>query len=576
VITGERGDYRLARPYESAQVPATVQAVLAARIDRLDPADKRLLQAAAVVGKDVPYPLLQAIAELPDAALAAGLARLQAGEFLYETRLFPDLEYTFKHALTHEVTYGSLVQERRRALHLWTLEALEALSPEQRAERIELLAHHAYRGEAWDRAAAYSEQAGRRAAGRSAHRAAAAHVEQALDALRRLPQQATSPGRQIDLYIALRNALQPLADFPRLHEALQAAQSLAEAHDDRPRLGRVLAHLCAYHAHIGECAPAVAYGERALALGKALDDVPLQIMANYQLGGAYWIQNPGRGIAPLRRNLLLFANHRPDERFGLAVPAAPMGRGLLAAALAACGEFAEARAHAEEAFRLAVEIDHPQSMSATCFRLADVHREQGLFDRAIPLLERGLAIAQTWEIRVWYLINAAALSIVQARTGRQVEALATLEPISAQLHAGVIPIYYGLAFMGESYWLAGRGDQGKALADEALAWAQSQQDRAHEGRLLRLLGDIATAAEPCISSEAESHYRQALSIAEELGLRPLVAHCHLGLGMLYQKLGREAQAQAELGTAAEMYRTMEMTYWLARAEAELGRIASAP
>src|SRR5262249_11692687 len=112
VLQGERGAYRLARPFESTQVPATVQAVLAARIDRLAPEDKRLLQAAAVIGKDVPYALLQAIAEQPEDALRQGLARLHAAEFVYETSLFPDLEYTFKHALTHEVAYGSLLQER--------------------------------------------------------------------------------------------------------------------------------------------------------------------------------------------------------------------------------------------------------------------------------------------------------------------------------------------------------------------------------------------------------------------------------------------------------------------------------
>src|SRR5262249_11492362 len=117
MLVGERGAYGLAKPFESAQVPATVQAVLAARIDRLGPEDKRLLQSASVIGKDVPYPLLQAIAELPENALKQGLARLQAAEFLYETSLFPDSEYTFKHALTHEVAYGSLLQERRRALH---------------------------------------------------------------------------------------------------------------------------------------------------------------------------------------------------------------------------------------------------------------------------------------------------------------------------------------------------------------------------------------------------------------------------------------------------------------------------
>jgi class 3 adenylate cyclase len=115
-LVGERGAYRLGRPLDAIQVPATVQAVLAARTDRLAPEDKRLLQCATVIGKDVPYPLLQAVADLSEPALRQGLARLQAAEFLYETSLYPEAEYTFKHALTHEVAYGSLLQERRRAI----------------------------------------------------------------------------------------------------------------------------------------------------------------------------------------------------------------------------------------------------------------------------------------------------------------------------------------------------------------------------------------------------------------------------------------------------------------------------
>jgi predicted ATPase len=113
-LAGERGAYQLTRPVEQLRMPATVQAILAARIDRLDPEAKRLLQAAAVIGKDVALPLLLAIADAPEPEVRADLARLQAAEFLYEVRLFPDLEYTFKHALTHEVTYGGLLQQRRR------------------------------------------------------------------------------------------------------------------------------------------------------------------------------------------------------------------------------------------------------------------------------------------------------------------------------------------------------------------------------------------------------------------------------------------------------------------------------
>src|SRR5438093_7466677 len=151
VLVGEPGAYRLAKPLDSLQVPATVHAVLAARIDRLPPEAKRLLQTAAVIGTEVPLPLVQAIAELPEDALHCGLAHLQAAEFLYETRLFPEHAYTFKHALTHEVAYGGLLQERRRTLHARIVTALEAVFADRLAEQSKRLAYHALRGEVWDK-----------------------------------------------------------------------------------------------------------------------------------------------------------------------------------------------------------------------------------------------------------------------------------------------------------------------------------------------------------------------------------------------------------------------------------------
>ena len=181
VLAGERGNYRLEKKVESTQVPATVQAVLAARIDRLPPEEKQLLQSAAVIGKDVPFSLLQAITELSDEELRRGLTHLQAAEFLYETSLFPDLEYTFKHALTHEVAYGSLLHERQRALHARIVEAIETLYPDRLIEQVERLAHHAARGEVWGKAVTYLRQAGAKADARSAHREAASYFEQALD-----------------------------------------------------------------------------------------------------------------------------------------------------------------------------------------------------------------------------------------------------------------------------------------------------------------------------------------------------------------------------------------------------------
>ena len=209
VLVGERGAYRLARALTGIQVPATVQAILAARIDRLPPEEKQLLQTAAVIGTEVSLPLIQAIAELPEEALQRGLAHLQAAEFLYEMRLFPEREYTFKHALTHEVAYGSLLQERRQALHARIVESLEA--GDRVAEQVERLAHHALRGELWDKALAYCRQAGEKAMARSAHREAVAYFEQALSALSHLPERRETREQAIDLRLALRSALGPLS-----------------------------------------------------------------------------------------------------------------------------------------------------------------------------------------------------------------------------------------------------------------------------------------------------------------------------------------------------------------------------
>ena len=203
VLVGAPGAYRLVKPLDSLQVPATVQAVLAARIDRLPPEEKRLLQTAAVIGTEVPFALLQAIADVPEAALHRGLAHLQAAEFLYETRLFPEPEYTFKHALTHEVAYSSLLLERRRGLHARIVEALEALAPERVAEQVERLAHHALRGEVWDKAVPYCQQAGARAYDRAAFREAVASIEQALQALGHLPEHGDTRVLAIDLRLAL-------------------------------------------------------------------------------------------------------------------------------------------------------------------------------------------------------------------------------------------------------------------------------------------------------------------------------------------------------------------------------------
>jgi predicted ATPase len=205
-----------------------VQAVLAAHIDGLPPGVKQLLQIAAVIGPEVPRPLLQAVADMAEDEVWRALRQLQTAEFLYEMRLGHKGAYTFKHALTHEVAYGSLLQERRRVLHARILEALEAFYANRLAERVDRLALHAVRGAMWDKALAYCRQAGARAEARSAYREAVACFEQALDVPVQLPEHRNTLEQAIDLRFDLHNALTALDEYPRVFDHLRSAEALAE------------------------------------------------------------------------------------------------------------------------------------------------------------------------------------------------------------------------------------------------------------------------------------------------------------------------------------------------------------
>ena len=293
VLVGEPGAYRLVQALPTIQVPATVHAVLAARIDRLPPEEKHLLQTAAVIGTEVPLPLLQAIAELPEAALHRGLAHLQAAEFLYETRLFPEHAYTFKHALTHEVAYGSLLQERRRVLHARIVEALERLAPDRLAEQVEHLAHHALRGEVWDKALAYCRQAGEKAMARSAYREAVGYFEQALGALAHLPETARHARA------GHRSPARPALGAPPLRGYWRVSWRVCARPRPSPRPSTIRVgwdrsrSFCQSHFYrMGAYDQAIAAAQRALALATASGDVVLHALANDYLGDG--LPGPGR------------------------------------------------------------------------------------------------------------------------------------------------------------------------------------------------------------------------------------------------------------------------------------------
>ena len=526
----------------------------------------------------------------------ARLAYLRAAEFLYETSLFPELEYTFKHALTHDVAYGSLLQERRRALHARVVEAIERLYPDRLVEQVEHLAHHAFRGEAWEKAVPYFRQAGTKAATHSAYREAATCFDQALVALTHLPESRTMLEQGVDVRLDLRNALYPLGERDRIFDSLREADTVSTALDDRHRRGWVATYLGTHFWGIGDHDRAVECGQRALDLASGLDDVALRVQASSRLGWIYHVLGAHRrAIDLLTQSLSSLEGELSTQRLGMPTLPSVMSRTYLCWSLAELGRFPEAAVRAKEGLRIAEGVGEPFSRvtaytaalrpgrigvpivgepfsRVTAYTaLGSLRRSQGDFDGAIAVLERARALCQEANIVAWLAITASELGYAYALSRRLGDALPLLEQSTDR--NTVVPFgALWIGWLGESYLLAGRADDAARVARRALELARVRRERGYEAWALRLLGNTAAQRDPPDAETAEVHYRQALTLAEELGMRPLVAHCHLGLGTLYRRIGKREPAQEHLTTATTMYREMDMGFWLEKADAELGGV----
>ncbi len=574
VMVGERGARRLEKPVDSIQVPATVQAILAARIDRLPQPVKHLLQSAALIGKDVPLALLEAIAEQPDDDLRRGLTHLQAAEFLYETSLFPDLEYTFKHALTLEIAYQGLLRDRRRILHGRVLGALERRFAERMTEQSELLAHHAVRGEAWDRAARYLYQAGEKARAQARYTAGARFFEATVDALDRL-------GEAADLKLKLDACLELWAtristgELQDLRELGEKAEALARRLDDGPRLAQVQVRL-AQAVAVTEVIP----GTLASAIEKAREafdradpgDLRTRSYAQYVAGVA--CRDLGRFAEAIREfgdGIALFgAPERSNEDPGLVFPIYVSLGGWRSEAYAALGRFDEALGSATEALRMASQIHHPSSLSIASAYLGYAHAARGDAEAAVPCLEHGLAVSREHDLIHGITANSLYLGYSLLLLGDRERGLECLaRAFERPLGTFALQWTRYRTVTAGAYLIAAEVERAGAEVSQGLAATTKRDARGYLAPLLRLHAEVFAGREPGDHARALECLKQALALATELGMRPDAAHCHLGLGRLSRRAGKPEQAQEHLITAATMYREMDMRFWLEKAAAEM-------
>jgi transcriptional regulator with AAA-type ATPase domain/tetratricopeptide (TPR) repeat protein len=555
---------------EPPVIPDTIQELLQARIDRLSAEDRQVLQTASVLGRSLSLDLLEMVLDESAGMVAAALARLRAAEFLVEGPGAPDGELIFRHALTQEATYATVSADRRRLVDARVVAAIERLHADRLEQHVDRLGLHAYRGELWERAVDYLQQAGRKAAGRSAHREAAGCFDRALLALDRLPRAPEFLHAAIDLRFDLRTSLTALAEYSRLGDVLREAEAIAEEIGDRRHLGRVSAYLSDYFRLMGDQSRAVAAGRRALDIAHATGDVALEVTVNTYLGLAHYTgAEYRRAIGFFQANLERVSGDLERRTLGMAQLPAVHSRAWLAACLADLGEFGDAAIHAHEATRIAEAAGHPLSRAVAAFAMGYGPLRQGVVSAALPMLERSFRLTLEWNFGLWLPTVGAALGVAYVLDGRVDEAVAVLEQAerceSEMKRVGSHSAR--LSALAEGYLAAGRVEAAQTAAVEALELARAHREPGYEASALRVRGHVRAAAGQ--DAAAADDYAAGIGLARSLGLRPLQAQCHLALGTLERQRARASEGLRHLTEARSMFAVLDMRAWLERADAAI-------
>lgn len=548
-LIGASGAYQMAAGVVQIEVPATVQGVLAARIDRLPAEDKRILQMAAVIGKDVPYGLLLAIAETPDEDLRRGLTSLQAAEFMYETRLFPDTEHTFKHALTHEVAYGSLLQERRRELHRAIAQAIESVHAGRLAEQLERLAHHYTEAGLTDQAVEYWQQAGQRAIERSVNLEAIAHLTKGLGLLENLPDTPDRSTRELTLRLALGVGLQSVEGAG----SSEVGRTYTRARELCQDVGGVADHIAAlwglwrFKRTRVEFETARELAEELSVLAQQQNDLALMLQAHH----AQWTtqfyfgeftacrEHTERGIAlyDARRH------HAQTFQFGGHDPCV-CGHTICAFSLWLLGYPDQSLVHLNNALGLAHELHHPPSLALALEQAAYLHQ---LRREDLQTRERGEASLELSHEHGFAEFLATATFVsgwAAAEAGRIEEGIADLRRGLASRRATGREIEepHVLAYFIEILAKAGQPEEGMKVLAEAFAAAEDRGMIYWNAELHRLKGVLLLSFSEKNTSDAEICFGKAIEIARGQNAKSFELRAATDLAQLWQTQGKAAEA----------------------------------
>jgi predicted ATPase len=553
-LIGARGAYRLVRPVAELTLPGTIQAVLAARIDRLGEREKHLLQTAAVIGKEFPEPVLRWVGELSASDLDASLAKLIGAEFIYERVLYPELEYTFKHALTQEVAYNSLLVERRQALHERTAEAIQALFGGPLEEHWSELAHHYSHSRNTEKAIEYSRLAGERAVKGSANVEAISHLTTALRLLETLPDTPERAQQELTLQVSLGAPLVAIKGFaaPEVGKAYTRARDLCRQIGEAPELFPVLSGLFASYLVRAEHRTALQLGEQLLSLAERARDSGLLVQAHFALGNAsFWLGELATAREQLDFAIALYdAERHRSHAFVYGTDPGVASLSYAAGALWHLGYPDQALKRSDEALALARLVAHPFSLAWALSFAAWVRNLRKEWSLAEGRAEAMIALSTEQGFPFFLTLGTIFRGCAQAEQGRVEEGIAQMRHgLAAMPGLGAESLRpYALSQLAVACGTLGQRDDGLALVTEALAAVERSGERQWEAEVYRIKGELLLDSKG--SSEAETCFRHAIDVSRRQSAKSLELRAVTSLSRLLQKQGNKEEARQIL---AEIY-----------------------
>jgi predicted ATPase len=563
-LDGEAGAYRLAQDLPTIHVPATVQAVLAARIDRLPQNEKRLLQTASVIGTEVPFTLLQAIADISEEALYRGLTHLQAAEFLYETNLFPDHVYTFKHALTQNVAYQSLLTSTRQQVHQTVAYALEAHFANSAETQPELLAHHFTEAGLPVQAVPYWRRAGERASERSAHAEAIAHLTQGLEGIEGLPEADERHRQELDLQLALGRSLLTTKGMGAedAERAYRRTCELCQRVEAPAQQIAALAGLRRIASARGDTQTAREVAEQLLGLAQRQQDTPLLLEAHYSLGVAlHQLGAVAAARTQYEQGISLDQHPTSDLPTTLQWSGLDPSVGIRTHAgrmLWIMGYPAQAVQRDREALTLAEQRAHPYTQVFALFWSATLHgylREGQMSQRQA---EAGIALATTHAFEGYLPWGISLCGWARGVQGDYEAGLVQLQQgLSALQSLGHVNYRaYYLYLLAEIYGKAGQPEAGLRALTEALTTMETAGDQHCKAEVYRLQGELLQCVEGGMQHAAltpETCFHQALDVARRQQVKSFELRAATSLARLWQQQGKRQEAYDLLAPVYEWF-----------------------